>query len=165
MEDEVWKDVVGWEKIYEVSNYGRVRRIQPYRGTIAGRVRKPHTDKDGYLFLTLSRPEGQRTYRVHHLVLFAFNKPRPTPEYQVNHKDFNRANNYLDNLEWLSQYENHLYSRNAGRKEYANKLTEDDVRDIRAARGKLRGCDLAVKYHVTRGVISMIQRRQRWKHI
>ena len=112
---EVWKDVVGWEGIYQVSNMGRVKslprvfmkkdgKLQPVKGTILKQVK----NKKGYLHVCLS-VEGFCVHRsVHQLVAMAFvdNKNNYT---QINHRDENPANNRFDNLEWCSSKYNLNY--------------------------------------------------------
>ena len=115
-EKEIWRPVVGYEGLYEVSNFGRVRsidRIVPYKnGGVQFKRRKilsQKTDKDGYKHVTLCVNNKLKTYMVHRLVAIAF-IPNPLNLPQVNHKDENRTNNYVGNLEWCDAY----YNRNYG---------------------------------------------------
>lgn len=93
---EVWKDIKGYEGRYQVSNYGRVWSI------ISQRYLKFRYDKDGYLLVTLYAKNGKAiTEKVHRLVALTFiSNPFGFP--QVNHKDEDKTNNFISNLEWVS---------------------------------------------------------------
>lgn len=98
---ENWKPVVGFESVYEVSDAGEVRCInQP------DKYRKVSTSRTGYQFVRLYTPERERKNKfVHRLVADAF-IPNPDQKTQVNHKDGNKSNNRVDNLEWVTPAEN-----------------------------------------------------------
>jgi hypothetical protein len=114
---ELWKPVLGYEHLYEVSNLGRVRSLPReaplgrWAGTqhVAGQLRSPRTQKTGYQIVSLRQPGGKRRHHlVHRLVLAAFTGPS---DLQVNHKDLDKTNNQLDNLEWVSSAANHAHWR------------------------------------------------------
>ena len=93
---ETWKYIKGYENLYEVSNTGKVKRINK---TKPFRILKQTINKDGYYQVTLCKCNKKTTYRVHRLVATAFienanNYPL------VNHKDENKLNNNAENLEW-----------------------------------------------------------------
>ena len=107
---EKWLDVVGYEGLYQVSNFGRVKSLP--RETTSGRVLKPHINKrNGYVYITLSRENKQEEKRVHILVANAFIGANQEG-LQVNHKDGNKTNNNVTNLEYCTQSENmkHAYA-------------------------------------------------------
>lgn len=113
---EIWKDIVGYEKLYQVSNLGRVRsydREVTYKnGTVhvhKGRILKTATNKSGYLQINLYRNGTQKVCLVHRLVAMAF-LPNPDNLPCVNHKDENRSNSHVDNLEWCTHEYNSNYS-------------------------------------------------------
>jgi hypothetical protein len=113
-EIEVWKSVVGYEGLYEVSNFGRVKRIAPARGTQVGHIFNPAPDKKGYLRTRLTNVNGQaKTVKVHRIVAQAFHEnPLNYPE--VNHKDANKRNNYAYNLEWCTGLQNSRHAAENG---------------------------------------------------
>ena len=106
MEKEIWKDIEGYEDDYMISSYGRVRSVDRMK-TLSngvkrlqkGRILKPAKDKDGYLLCILSKNGIHTMCKVHRLVAQAF-IPNPYNLPQINHKDENKANNCVDNLEW-----------------------------------------------------------------
>lgn len=110
---EVWKDIAGFEGIYQVSNKGNVRSLDRDVQCVdsvrhyKGRLMKQDKKKNGYLQVNLKRQEINKQFLVHRLVANAF-LPNPGGLPSVNHKDENKENNSVDNLEWCSQaYNNH----------------------------------------------------------
>ena len=99
---EQWKDIKGYEGLYQVSNYGRVKR-KYNNGKI--RILKPISTNNGYLRVSLSKNSVNNTYFVHRLVAQAFIlNPENKPE--VNHIDGDKTNNKIENLEWCTRSEN-----------------------------------------------------------
>lgn len=102
---EVWKDIKGYEGIYQVSNLGRVKRIGVYKNQFkewgSNRILKYATDKEGYLQVALSSNGKSHTFKVHRLVSIAF-IPNPKNLPQINHKNEIKSDNRVDNLEWCS---------------------------------------------------------------
>lgn len=114
--NEIWKDVVGYEKLYQVSNLGRVRscthEVVYKNGTIhthVGKILSLAVNKSGYLQINLYRNGHQKVCLVHRLVAEAF-LPNPDNLPCVNHKDENRSNSNVDNLEWCTHEYNSKYS-------------------------------------------------------
>ena len=100
---EIWKDVVGWEGLYQVSNLGRVKSL-PWVGHHKNDIiMKMFGNGTGYLTVMLYKPAKKKL--VHRLVAEAF-IPRPDGKAQINHIDGNKTNNRVDNLEWCTQSEN-----------------------------------------------------------
>lgn len=119
--EEIWKDVVGYEGYYEVSNLGNVRSVdrvvvkangvcQPRQARIMARC----LNTDGYLTVKLSKDGKSERIAVHRLVALAF-IPNPNDLSDVNHIDFDRTNSRVDNLEWISHKDNVHYTIEAGR--------------------------------------------------
>lgn len=113
---EIWKPVVGYEGYYEVSNYGRVRSLDRtiynrtgYTSVKQGKMKKTWINNRGYVMARLSKDNEKRDALVHRLVAEAFLEKSKGEEI-VNHKDFNRSNNIVDNLEWCDYKYNLHYS-------------------------------------------------------
>lgn len=100
MDKEIWKDIPNYEGIYQVSNLGNVKNKT--------KNRKLHLRKDGYLDIPLCKNGKTKYYLVHRLVAMAFiNNPNNYKE--VNHKDENKQNNNVNNLEWCDRLYNIKY--------------------------------------------------------
>lgn len=100
---------------YEVSSFGRVRRILATKGTANGKVLKPLLNKKtGYYAVSLSENCKQKRIDIHRLVAIAFIGPPPSSNYLVAHNDGTRSNNHFKNLRWATQRENLLDMRAHG---------------------------------------------------
>ena len=112
---EEWRPVVGYEGLYEVSSYGKVRSLDRYVKTCygsyrlhKGKVLSPGKDTDGYLKVCLSCNGKNKMFFVHRLAAQAFLlNPDNLPE--INHKDEDKTNNSVDNLEWCDRSYNNNY--------------------------------------------------------
>jgi hypothetical protein len=132
---EIWKDIDGFEGLYQVSTLGRVKSLPKYtysRGY--PQLRKEKILKPGYTgknrcYATVRLNDG-RGYKVHRLVAQAF-IPNPNNLPQVNHKDENPFNNAVDNLEWCTNQYNIKYSAKPLSEEHKKKIGD-------ANRGKKR---------------------------
>lgn len=105
---EIWKDIIGYEGFYRISNWGRVKSLRRTvvksdgkTQLVIGKVLKPTRDKKGYLHVCLSVGGVNVNRSVHRLVAMAF-IPNPYNYTQINHRDENPSNNKLENLEWCS---------------------------------------------------------------
>lgn len=100
--NEIWRDIPDYPN-YQVSNLGNVRNVK------FGRIIKPSMTNKGYLRVCLWGNGESKNYRVHRLVAQAF-IPNPNNYPEINHKDKNRQNNYVNNLEWCTSQYNIDYS-------------------------------------------------------
>lgn len=115
MENEIWKDVKGFEGLYQVSNLGRIKSLdriivdkKGFSRKIKGAIRKQTITNGGYKEVILYSGDNQKTALVHRLVGEAF-IPNVSNLPQINHKDENKGNNTVDNLEWCTNDYNHNY--------------------------------------------------------
>lgn len=106
---ERWKPIPFFSDKYRVSSLGRIKNIK------TGRILCPHPTNVGYLTIQLSRNGVAKSMYVHRLVAMAF-LPNPNNLQEVNHKDFNRENNHLNNLEWCSREQNAKHAAKNGRR-------------------------------------------------
>lgn len=106
---EIWKDIKDYEGLYQVSNLGRVRNIRHNKNKIL----KPIYHKK-YYQITLSKNNIRVQYRIHRLVATAF-IPNPENLPEVNHKDENKVNNCVSNLEWCDSKYNNNYNNKGKR--------------------------------------------------
>lgn len=100
----LWKDIPGYEELYQISNTGLVlskSRFDRLGRYVSEKIRKPCSDKDGYLLVTLNKDGVKKTFKAHRLVAEAF-IPNPHNYPQINHKDENVKNNEASNLEWCT---------------------------------------------------------------
>lgn len=119
--DEAWREVNGYDGIYEISNKGRIRSNprKVWNYTKPGRILKPYRKGNGYFQITLrGGTKYEKHAYIHRLVAEAF-IPNPKNLPQVNHKDFDKANNCVENLEWVSAQENILHFTQSTRMERA----------------------------------------------
>jgi hypothetical protein len=183
--DEIWEDIKGYEGRYQVSNMGRVkglekvyfsgannkfRKVQPESILAGGMLR-------GYLGVLLYADgggrKGRKTKTVHRLVANAFiENPLNCPE--INHKDGNKLNNCVDNLEWVTSkqntlhaIENNLRHPSRGTSHGSSKLNESCIRIIRKL---YHNCgytqqDIANVFQISRENIGWVVRNQSWTHV
>lgn len=112
---EEYRDIQGYEGLYQVSNYGNVRSLYG-----KSRILKPSKDSGGYLSVGLSKNNSVKRHLVHRLVCAAFlDNPNEKPE--VNHKDGIKTNNNVLNLEYVTPSENTNHA-------YANGLREKTIK-------------------------------------
>jgi hypothetical protein len=97
---EKWKAIKGYEGLYEVSDLGRVRSLK--RATTSGKVLKGVPDKDGYIYVSLSKNNIKRRYSVHRLVAAAFIQNDNPQKTVINHRNEDKQDNRAENLEWCT---------------------------------------------------------------
>lgn len=131
MTKEKWKSIVGYEGLYEISNYGNVRSLDRFvaccygsKQFIRGKIISPQPNQHGYLMVSLNKESQRNVHYIHRLVAQAF-IPNPNNLPQVNHKDEVKDNNMVDNLEWCDN----IYNINYG-------SARDKIRNFRINTGK-----------------------------
>lgn len=109
---EIWKDIKGYEGLYQISNLGNVKSMN-YNGTGKERILIPGKQPNGYLIVKLSKNGIIKNFLIHRLVGQTFiENPKNLP--QVNHIDEDKTNNCVDNLEWCTaEYNNNYGARSA----------------------------------------------------
>lgn len=170
MENEIWKDVIGWEGCYQVSNFGRARSLK-----FAPKVRiliQGTDKKNGYLALRFCKNHNYKTKKVHRLVAKAFiENPNNYP--QVNHKDGNKTNNTVPNLEWCTPamnvrhaFDNNLRKVGYGESAPRSKLKLKDVIMIKTLSAQINNkAELGRKLGVTKYAIYSILKGETWKNV
>lgn len=130
--DETWKEVKGYENLYMVSNLGRIKSLarltRKKNGSyypVKEKILKPITTTRGYKVVALPTGNGQRQFFVHRLVAIAF-IPNPHNYPFINHKDENKSNNHVENIEWCTA----KYNINYGN--CRNKISESEIVSVNA---------------------------------
>jgi len=174
MEQEVWKDIQGYEGYYQISNLGRckslAKTVRGRRGALAERILKPQFNGH-YYHLRLSKDSICMMHLLHRLIATAF-IPNPKNLPVVNHLDGDKLNNKVSNLEWTTIGDNTRHAINelgivlGGEKHHAAKLTEKKVKKIiELANTGLSHSKIAKMFSVSRPNISYIARGATWKHV
>lgn len=161
--DEEWRDIPGWEGLYQASSLGRIRRIRPSTQTKLD---------DGYMRVVLRDGKGRRKQAsVHRLVCAAFNGPPPRSTSQSAHLNGVRDDNRPVNLVWATAKENNAHkirhgTHNRGENHNFARLTEDQVREIRRlVSDGATGRSICARFGVTAWTIHDIAARRSWKHL
>lgn len=174
---ENWKPVIGFDGLYEVSDFGRVkslaRKAKGLHGTvdIPERILSLTLTTGGYQKVLLYRNGARCTRTVHKLVAAAFIGPKTNDG--INHKDGDKTNNRPSNLEYCSQLENNCHALRTGlrtnpkgERHGRSKLTAVQVTQIRemAHKGRLQK-EIAQLFGVSKQTVCKIVNRQKWQHI
>lgn len=102
-----WYDLIDYEGIYKINKNGDILSIN-YNHTKQSKILSPRKNRDGYMIVTLTKNKTKKTAQVHRLVAKNFIE-NPNNFEQVNHKDENKTNNYVSNLEWCNAKYNNNY--------------------------------------------------------
>lgn len=168
---EKWRDVVGYEEFYKVSNCGRVKSVRFGKENILNAC----VSRKGYLQVHLRKNGSGKSFEVHKLVALAF-LPKPDGEFEIDHIDGDKSNNRVDNLEWVTHGENlrRAYERGlrfpmSGSHHKLSKLTDDDVRYIRAnyipGHCEFGARPLARRFNVSKSTIERIIYGEAYKNV
>jgi len=170
--EETWKEIPSCE-LHQVRSLGKVRS-KPHEGFAKGRkttrlfpgkTLTPQKSNKGYLHVTIKGV----TRDVHKMVAIAFLGSHSGRQSQVNHKDGDKTNNAVSNLEVVTSKENIAHAertglrRSAGEGNSNSKLTQNQVMEIRSR--KERSSVIAREFGVTLSLIVQIRNRRAWKHI
>lgn len=176
---ETWLPVPmkGYSEIYEVSDRGRIRSkdqhvtyVNGVKHLHKGRILLPQKHKSGYRLVNLHLNKVMKTFLVHRIVAIAFvANPENLP--QVNHKDFDKANNDTSNLEWVSAQqntghacENNRQFRPYGEHHSSSRLTQSQVDQIRELHGRgYSTYTLADMFGISRSHVQDVVSFRRWK--
>ena len=186
---EIWKDVVGYERYYKVSNIGKVKSCtRMTRGYVPngtsvlrkhkGKILKNKLYSLKYYRVTLMINGISDRFLVHTLVMAAFVGKKQCG-FQINHKDGNKTNNHLSNLEYVTPSQNmrhaiknKLIVHHSGESHYKTRLCNQDIFDIREYFHKdhdkpiMERCkELSNKYSICKEQILKIIRKKSWSHI
>lgn len=141
-EKEVWRDIEGYEGLYQVSSWGNVKSLgngkSNNKNYCKERILKAGKAKIGYLYVYLMKDGVGKTCRVNRLVAKAF-LPNPSNLPIINHKDENKLNNNVNNLEWCSYSYNNTYNNKAKKIGEKLKGKKQSKEHVRKRAEKLRG--------------------------
>lgn len=165
---EIWKDVKGFEGLYQVSNTGKVKSVK-HKDRGYEHYIIPYNNQ-GYSMIGLRKNGKLKSTSIHRLVALNFiENINNLPE--VNHVDCNKSNNNVNNLQWISRKENQRHAiKNGlvpvkrGEEQYCHKLTDEKVREIRNNEN-LTHRELAKIYNVSKSTITRVKSRRWWKHV
>lgn len=167
--NEIWRPVVGYEGLYEISNFGRVKSFVKYPNKPA--ILRPLKNQTNHLKVVLAKNKKQKKLFIHRLMLLTFIGAPPCENAHARHLDGDPLNNSLFNLRWGTPKENVLDrwthgTMGIGEKSNGSKLKPSDVLEIKILIAK--GCnnsEIARKYRVNPSSIWMIKNKKTWKHV
>lgn len=163
MRKEIWKFILGYEGIYQVSNYGRVRSVAN-EFSRKEKILSLQKNEKGYLCVCLKKLGIGKRFKVHRLVAEAF-IPNPENKPEVNHigKKPNKQDNRVWKIEWSTKEENNKHAIESGLYHTTAKITSSQALEIFLAKGKAK--EICLNYGVTVNVIYSIKRGDSWSHV
>lgn len=165
--EEIWRDVVGYEGMYLISNHGRVQSLKR-KGRLESRILRGDPDASGYLQLYLYRKQQRERVKIHKLVARAFIGERPE-RHVINHINGIKTDNRPENLEYCTSKENIQHAWKIGLMKSGlrgHKLTTEQIIEIRKLyKNGVSAKKLGEIFKVSRGMISSITQKKLWKHI
>ncbi len=171
---ENWKTIEGYDGFYQVSNFGNIKSLERlvdnhsgFKKLLKEKYLKTHISKTGYFVVDLKKEKQRKTFKIHRLIAMCFIEKVYNKNY-VNHKDGNKLNNSIDNLEWCTIKENNIHAEKLGLKNDSgvnnskSKLKESDVVYIRKSNLKLK--ELALMFKMNESTISKIRLYKTYKN-
>jgi hypothetical protein len=170
---EVWKDIKGYEGLYQISNLGNVRSYDRWFKNhskmqfLKGREIKTNLMGIGYLGFSLFKDSTQKKVKVHRLVAEHF-VDNPDNKPNVNHKNGIKTDNRAENLEWCTQKENIQHAFDSGLNHKGEKhgnalINEEQAKFIKYSNHTIK--ELCGMFNLSRSAISFIRSGKRWSHI
>jgi hypothetical protein len=150
--EEIWKDIEGYEGLYQVSNLGRVKSLKK-KYSKEDRIRKLRLDKDGYLVVSLWKYGKPKTMKVHRLIAISFIENIENKSF-VNHLDGIKNNNSIENLEWVTASENTKHAHYTGlmNKKLVIDLVTNKIYNSTAEASKFYSIDASGLSKMLRGI-------------
>lgn len=171
MEEEIWKKVIGYEELYEISNFGRVKSLPKLCGHSNRKELILSPNKGKHYVVVLNKKGQRKNHFVHVLVALHF-IPNPNNYPFVRHLDDIIHNNYITNLAWGTHKMNmedkvRNNKSSVGEKNGQSKLTNTQILEIRSKYipRKYSSRKLAKEFNVSQRLILNIIQRNSWKHI
>ena len=183
---ETWKDIPNYVGFYQISNLGNVRSLEREITRRDGLIKRFHSQRlrpgiasNGYLTVSLSKNGIGTTYLIHRMIGDAFILNTKNKA-EINHKDGNKLNNSISNLEWVSSSENSIHAHKSGLiiftserrhnhsiskkgiKNPASKLTEKDIIDIKSLLETKKQKEISAIYNINQSVVSRIKNNKTW---
>jgi hypothetical protein len=160
--EEEYRPVKDFENLYLVSNKGNIKSVK------SNKILKPYI-KNGYYGLTLSKNNIHYS-KSNHVVEAEVFLIKKDEECEINHKNGNKLDNNITNLEWCTHKFNmdHASKTNLmkkGTQHGLSKLTEENIKEIRELSKTLTGVDISKKFNISPKNVSLIINRKTWKHI
>lgn len=169
---EIWRDIPGYEGLYQASNKGRVRNVRKAAGCTVNRELVGRINKQGYRYATLSKHGSQKSEKIHRLVALAFLGPRPDG-LQINHKNGIKTDNRVENVEYCTPRQNMIHSIQVlkrkspcGEASSQARLKTAEVIEIkRLLAAGVRIAAIARQFHVCPTTIGFIAHGATWKDV
>lgn len=169
---EKWKPIPGYKRFYSISSFGRIRKDKKYNNRPKNGIVQSRIKKDGYRQISLYKNFTPKTFKLSRLMALTF-IGKPKKGEQVNHKDGNKSNDKLDNLEYTTARGNMLHAIKLGLKkirygsDVSKKLNERDVKKIRHLYfiNKKSQTEISKIFNIAQTTVHHIVKRKTWKHI
>jgi hypothetical protein len=172
---ETWKDIIGYEGFYQISDQGRVKSLSRlvdnhsgFKKVLKEKILIPSISKTGYFVVSFKKNNKRKTFKVHRLIAFAFIPAIKGKEY-VNHINGIKLDNTIKNLEWCTIKENNLHAvanklrNDIGVDNNNSKLKKEDVLFIRESKLKLK--ELSLKFGICESTVSKVRLIRTYKNI